>query len=186
VLDAASFADAPVQWGAVLGASLAGAFIDLRYRKLPNALTVPLFLAGVGYWAWTAGFAGVGQSLLAAVVLMVPFVVLFVLAGGGAGDAKMMGAVGAWLGLQTGLAALVAVMISGIALGFAWAAAHRRAGSVMRNLASMVVVFGGSVAARQGVLAAGKAATPREGMTAMPYGIAIFVGLCAAVGVSTL
>ena len=32
----------PLQWGVVIGASLAAAFSDLRTRRIPNALTLPL------------------------------------------------------------------------------------------------------------------------------------------------
>ena len=46
---------------------------------------------------------------------------LFVFAGGGAGDAKMMGALGAWLGLANGVVALVAVALSGAVIGLGYA-----------------------------------------------------------------
>ena len=76
--------------------TLAAAVCDLRTRKLPNKLTVPAFLLGLAYHAiW-------GQGLLFSLGgFAVGFGVLFVLwliGGGGGGDAKLMGALGAWLG----------------------------------------------------------------------------------------
>ena len=176
----------PVQWGAVIGASLVGALVDLRCRKLPNALTVPVFVSGVAWWAWTGGVSGAGESLLAALALMIPFFVLFAFAGGGAGDAKMMAGIGAWLGLEVGLMALLLVMVSGVVLGLAWAAAQGRLREVLRNLGAMFAVFVGAVTMRQGVLTAGRVATPKQGMVAMPYGLAILMGVCATAGVMLL
>lgn len=186
MLDALTIELSPIQWGAVLGASLVGAVVDLRCRKLPNWLTAPLFLTGLAWSAWAGGLGGLGSSFLAALLVMLPFVILFVVAGGGAGDAKMMGGIGAWLGLQAGIVTLVSVMVCGIVLGLAWAAANGRLGSVLRNLGSTVTVWTGSMAAKQGVVEATKTAAPREGMTAMPYGLSILVGVCVAAGVIVL
>jgi Flp pilus assembly protein protease CpaA len=176
----------PVQWGAVLGASLAGAVIDVRCRKLPNILTVPVFAAGLAWGAWAGGLAGLGESLAAGVLVMLPFVLLFLFAGGGAGDAKMMAGVGAWLGLDAGIVALVVTMICGVVLGLTWSAAQGKLRQVLKNLSSMTTVFIGAIFAKQGVLAAGRAAAPRQGMVAMPYGLAIFAGVCVTAGVLTL
>ena len=52
-----------VQWGAVLGASLAAAVWDLRQRRIPNALTLPMLGAGLVYSAWVGGLSGAAGSL---------------------------------------------------------------------------------------------------------------------------
>ena len=36
-----------LQWGVVIGASLAAAIFDLRERRIPNMLCGPLFIAGL-------------------------------------------------------------------------------------------------------------------------------------------
>lgn len=71
---------------------------DLRNRKIPNWLTVTAAICGLlfhvcvlrlpGLWFSLGGFA-VGFGIL---------FVLWIIGGGGAGDVKLMGAVGAWLG----------------------------------------------------------------------------------------
>ncbi len=53
------------------------------------------------------------QALLAAMFLGLPFVILFVFFGGGAGDAKLMAAIGAWLGLSSGIVTLASICITG-------------------------------------------------------------------------
>ncbi|HUT09535.1 MAG TPA: A24 family peptidase [Thermoguttaceae bacterium] len=82
------------------------AVFDARIKRLPNALTVPAFFAGI---LFTAVFGplgslleGVGGRLLFSLGgFGVGFGILFVLwiiGGGGGGDVKFMGALGAWLG----------------------------------------------------------------------------------------
>ena len=82
-------------WLVVLTAAAAGAVTDARERRLPNALTAPLFISGLVFAGMAGGLAGFGDSLLASMLLAAPYLVLFAVAAGGAGDAKMMAAVGA-------------------------------------------------------------------------------------------
>lgn len=168
-------------WLVVLASALAGALCDLKWRLLPNLLTGPVFLAGLTWGAWTGGWRGLAGSLLAAFLMMAPFVVLFVL-GGGAGDAKMMAALGAWLGLRHALSALVCVLLAGGVVGLVAAVAtgqFRRLAGDFRNrfLALTVFIFSGGAAG--GVRASSKTPNVAE-IPTVPYGVAIFLGMCAA------
>lgn len=83
--------------GAVLLAVVAG-WTDLRSRRIPNWLTVPGFVVGVGLNTFVGGRAGLVSALLGALVglgLLLPFVLLRSL---GAGDWKLAGALGAFAG----------------------------------------------------------------------------------------
>ena len=74
---------------------------DLRSRKVPNWLTVTGLvtglayqtIAGEGFLFSLAGF-GTGFGIL---------LVLWLIGGGGGGDVKLMGALGAWLGAESTL-----------------------------------------------------------------------------------
>jgi len=102
-LDVGTMIDGTViQWAVVAGVSLAAAVCDFRTRRIPNALTVPAFAAGLLYALWAAGASGFADAVKVSVLLALPFILLFLFSHGGAGDAKLMGAVGAWLGLQEG------------------------------------------------------------------------------------
>ena len=72
--------------------------IDLRTRRIPNWLTVPAFAAGMLFHIVTGGwsgflFAGGGFAVGFGILLA-----LWLIGGGGGGDVKLMGAIGAWLG----------------------------------------------------------------------------------------
>lgn len=95
-----------VQFGLVIGFTLIAAVCDFRTKRLPNWLTVPCFLAALLFHGvrggLAAGWGGAGSALLTAMAgFAVGFGILFVLwiiGGGGAGDVKLMGALGAWFG----------------------------------------------------------------------------------------
>jgi prepilin peptidase CpaA len=83
--------------GAVLLSLIAG-WTDLRSRRIPNWLTVPGLLIGVTANTVLGRWAGLRASLLGAAVglaLLLPFVLLRSL---GAGDWKLAGALGAFVG----------------------------------------------------------------------------------------
>lgn len=95
-------------------AAVAG-WTDWRSRRIPNWLTVPGLLVGIAANSVAGGWAGAKSSLLGAglgLAVLLPFVLLKSL---GAGDWKLVGALGAFLGPPRLLAALfVAVLVAGV------------------------------------------------------------------------
>ena len=107
----------------VLGLAVALALIagwtDWRSRRIPNWLTVPGFFIGVSVNVIANGRAGLNASLLGAgfgLLVLLPFVFLRSL---GAGDWKLAGALGAFVGWQVLVNLLMgSVFVAGImALG---------------------------------------------------------------------
>jgi leader peptidase (prepilin peptidase) / N-methyltransferase len=103
---------------------LALAAIDLRHYLLPDALTLPLIAAGLAV-AWLIDPARLGDHALGAVAGFIGFAVIAWLyqrlrerEGLGRGDAKLLGAGGAWLGWQAlpSVVALAAVVALAVAL----------------------------------------------------------------------
>jgi prepilin peptidase CpaA len=83
---------------AVIAVAVTACVWDLSTRRVPNALTFGAAGAAIAFALWQNGAAGMGWSLagwLTATALFFPF---FALGGLGAGDVKLLGALGAWLG----------------------------------------------------------------------------------------
>lgn len=100
--------------GAVALALIAG-WTDLRSRRIPNWLTIPGLLAGVAANVALSGWGGLKASLIGAVVglaLLLPFVLLRSL---GAGDWKLAGALGAFVGREVLVELLIgSVFVAGV------------------------------------------------------------------------
>jgi prepilin peptidase CpaA len=129
----------------------------------------------LGYYGWTRGAAGLGLSLAGWAVGVALFLPMFLLRGMGAGDVKLLGAVGAWLGpmgaLWSGLFAIFAGGVMALVVG----ARHRYLRQAFRNLWSLFG-FWRTVGIR-----------PLPGVTVddsvgprLPYGAAIAAGTAAA------
>lgn len=81
---------------------------DLRMRRIPNAITVPMFLAGLAYQAVFHSWAGVADGLIAFAFAFGTLFLLWMVGGAGGGDAKLMGGLSVWLGWQMTLYVVVA------------------------------------------------------------------------------
>ncbi len=83
---------------AVALATLAASVTDLWKFKVYNVLTLPTLLLGLIVSSILGGWSGLGSSLLGAGLGFGLLVVFFAVGGVGAGDVKLLAAVGAWLG----------------------------------------------------------------------------------------
>src|SRR5690349_16601602 len=96
-----------VIWALTLALTAWAGWIDWRTRKIPNWLTVSGFLAGVCANAAFKGWHGALTSLEGAGLGLLILLPMVLVRGLGAGDWKLMGAVGAMLGPLALLAFLV-------------------------------------------------------------------------------
>jgi prepilin peptidase CpaA len=178
--------ESAVQWGIVLGASLAAAVFDARSRRIPNWLTGLLLTSGLIHAALVGGGAGLLDATAACLVLALPYVILFALAGGGAGDAKLMGAIGSWLGLIYGTATLVAVCLSGVIMGLIYAASARRLGAVGASMSALVRATVYPLFGAGSLRDVHHAMPDVKASQTMPYGLAILTGVIIAAAGSWL
>lgn len=99
---------------------------DLRWRRIPNWLTVTGFALGVAYHVAAAAPGGLMTALHGLATALGGFAVgfgllllMWLMGQGGGGDVKLMGAVGAWLGFRLTLDVLVAsavfIVLGGVA-----------------------------------------------------------------------
>ncbi|WZP00651.1 A24 family peptidase [Isosphaeraceae bacterium EP7] len=109
--------------------TLVAAATDLRQFKVYNWLTFPALLGGLLASTWFGGLAGLGQSMAGATVGFCALVVFFAAGGVGAGDVKLLTALGAWLGPRLTLEVCLA---SALAAGlYALVLVVRRGGTMM-------------------------------------------------------
>lgn len=181
---------APLQMGVLCGACLVAAATDIAARRIPNWLTIPMLATGLGYSTLQRGPLGLLDSLAAALILALPYLFLFVYARGGGGDVKLMAAVGAWTGVVPGLVVLFMVAVAGVAMGIVVALTRGQFQTTMRRMADVAQQAAPAVAMGKpqliGAAMTERSLSPSKGdrkpSAPMPYGVAIFAGVCAAVG----
>ena len=148
--------------------------VDARTRRIPNVLSAGAMLAGLGLNTMYFGMTGLGVSLgglLAAGAVLLP---AFAVGGLGAGDVKMMGAIGALLGPQLALAALGLGMIFG---GFIMLAHLTRCGRLKEKLGSTWAMIAAASLARSVEPLRAPANDPNA--VALPYSVPLGIGTVA-------
>ena len=121
--------------------ALAAGITDLRWRRIPNWLTVPAIPIAVLLHAVAGGWPGARLSLLGSVVglgLLLPLVLIRSLGGG---DWKLMGGLGAFFGSQRLLTVLLATLLINGFMALCLIIWKRRVGKTLRNLGRMTAAF---------------------------------------------
>ncbi len=132
-------------WVLALALACYGGWLDWRTRRIPNWLTVSGAVVGLAANAVLRGWHGAVISLEGAGLALGLLLPLVLLRGLGAGDWKLMGAMGAVMGWQAMLSVLfVAVLISAVTAVFQMVAAGRVKSTLVNvmTLAMGFVTFG--------------------------------------------
>jgi prepilin peptidase CpaA len=127
--------------GLTVALAIVAGVMDWRSRRIPNWLTVPGLFVGVIANTAVFGWSGAKASLLGAglgLLLLLPFVLIRSL---GAGDWKLMGALGAFLGPSNLLdVLLVTVLMAGV-MALALIVWKGRVRQTMRNILQILGAF---------------------------------------------
>jgi prepilin peptidase CpaA len=127
-------------WLLTISLTVFASTVDVRKRKIPNWLSVSGIVLGIGVNTAVGGWPGCETSLLGtglALGLLLPLVVLRAL---GAGDWKLMGAVGAFLGWRM---MLVVLLFSIFIAGFLAMMATMRTGRVVATFKNIWTLLRG-------------------------------------------
>ena len=124
-----------------LGLACWAGWLDWRWRRIPNWLTAPALLVGLMVNTLGSGWPGAKASL-EGVGLALGVLLPFVLARGlGAGDWKLMGSLGAFLGPQRTVVVLLGtVLISGL-MALVELVRKRRVKETLTNLWILIVAY---------------------------------------------
>ena len=159
---------AQIIWALTLAMTASAALLDWRSRRIPNWLTVPGLFVGVTVHTMLTGWHGTLFALegagLALVLLLAPVLTRVL----GAGDWKLMGAVGAFTGPAMFLFVLLAsVLISGV-IAIVHMLQMRRVKEMLRNMLVLVRGF-----AAFGINPNPRVSLDNPGSLKLPYGVAV-------------
>ena len=161
----------------VLAAGLAAATaIDLRSRRIPNELTAAMTGVGIALAASGTSGVSVGASLAGLVLGLLLMMPGYALGATGAGDAKLMAAVGAIVGPALVLSAFLFTAVAGGVLAVIVASRRQRLAATLTQTGRLVAAPG---AAPKEIRTAGTASR-------FAYGPAIAIGSVLAVLTQTL
>jgi prepilin peptidase CpaA len=169
-----------VIWACALGLAVWAGWLDWRNRRIPNWLTVPAMFSGLvlsailGLPGWKASLEGAGICLGA----LLPFVLMRAL---GAGDWKLMGALGAFLGFYAVVLVLIGtVLIAGL-MAIVEVIRQRKVLETLKNLWVLFVAY-----STFQVNNARAISLDNPGLLKIPFGVAaalststLFVIMCA-------
>jgi prepilin peptidase CpaA len=112
---------------------------DLRTRKIRNWLTFSLLLTGVVQSFLPGGTVSPGESALGLLTGFALPLLLFIIGALGAGDVKLLTAIGAWIGAAAILQVFVVEAILGMLLVLSQAAVTGRLRMLLRNSAVVAI-----------------------------------------------
>ena len=146
-------------------------FTDLRSRRIPNWLVFPFLLGGIVVSGTLHGWSGIAHSLAGMALGGLLFGVLCWLGGMGMGDVKLCAAIGAWVGPDQLLVALVVTGMAGGVMALCWAAAGGFLGELFRGTGDLILGFG-----RRGLRPHPELVLNNPLTRKMPYAPAIAIG----------
>jgi prepilin peptidase CpaA len=117
-----------------LVAALIAAVTDITRFKVYNLLTLPLLVAGLVYHGMMGGPGGLAMSVVGMVLGAAILLVFYVMGGMGAGDVKLMAALGAWLGLPAIFYVFLASALAAGAYALVMMVAYGSTGEIVVNL----------------------------------------------------
>ncbi len=129
----------------VAGAAAAAA-IDLRTRRVPNALTALLALSGLAYAALGIGHLSVAAALAGFAIGLALMLPGHLFGATGAGDVKLFAAMGALLGPAPIVGAFLYTAVAGGVLAVAVAIGRGRLHRTIGGAARIVATGGGAAA----------------------------------------
>jgi prepilin peptidase CpaA len=149
---------------------------DVRTRRIPNLLTFGGAAAALAAHGVVGGWSGLGLALAgwaAGCALFIPF---FLLGGMGAGDVKLLAALGAWLGPRDALWLAIYASIAGGVVALAIAMSYGYLMTALRNVRNLLVYWWLVGPKPMPALTLEKSDAPR-----LAYAVPIFIGTVATI-----
>lgn len=155
--------------------AIIAAIVDVQHHRIPNWLTYPGIVLGLGLRAVCFGWKGLASALEGCLIAGGIMLVFYVVRAMGAGDVKLMAALGSIVGPQHAVVVLLATAICGGLLGIVYAIYRGRIGSTLKNVGSVLRFH-----AWAGLQAHPDLNLDNPAALRMPYGLAIALGMLYA------
>lgn len=151
---------------------------DLRQRRIPNWLVLGGFSAGLGGVLFHDGWGAFGNSLAASLLGMLAFFPFFLLRMLGAGDVKLFGMVGSFVGTAGLLPIWFYTVLAGGALGIISVLLAGTFPRFIQNLRLLLV----SLIYRSGASSVSLGGMVEQSSARIPYAVAIAAGVAVWLG----
>lgn len=163
----------------VPAATVYASVVDYRERRVPNRLNAALALSGILAQVSYFGAAGLKEALLGMLVGFGMLIVPWMMRGMGAGDVKLMAAVGAWFGpwltlLGCALGMLIGGVIAVVMIMFT--------GKVKEARANLAVILAKCSSRSTMFSDFGSTGSFGSRTTLLPYGIPLTIGSLIILG----
>ena len=156
-----------------------GSVTDVRERRIPNLVTGPAIVAGLMLHTIYGGWRGLGDSALAGVIAGGIFLIFFLAGGMGAGDVKLMTAVGCIAGLSPLPLVVLSTALAGGLFALAVSILHGRLRETLSNVAALLQHHGRKGLAPHPELNLNNVRTLRLPF-ALPIAAGCLIALCTA------
>lgn len=128
----------PVTTVAVLAVVVVAAFLDVKNRRVPNALTLGAAVVALALHSVLNGWPGLLIAASGWAVGLLLFLPLYAVRGMGAGDVKLLAAIGAWLGPEGALWTALYGAVAGGVLAVVVMLARGYARKAVANIAALL------------------------------------------------
>jgi prepilin peptidase CpaA len=167
-----------IPFAVVLMAVIAAGVTDVRSFRIPNFLTLPLAISGAVFHVVVHGPTGLQNSILGLLFGGLVLMLLYLTGGVGAGDVKLLAAVGAWLGVPTIVYVFVVAALAGSLYSFALLFAQGRLTSAVttaRVVLRQLVVVGRHLGSEERVESIVNQADSHKRL--VPFAVMVGIGL---------
>ena len=123
---------------AVSSCCVAATVIDLRTRRVPNALTWPAAVAGIAFAVTGAGRISVAASIVGGLIGLALMLPGYLFGATGGGDVKLLAAIGTFLGPGRTLTAFIGAALAGGVIALVIALHRGRLQATLARVARIV------------------------------------------------
>ena len=151
--------------------ALVGAAFDVKSRRIPNKLTGPSLLFGLALHLTLGGWHGLLNCVAAGLICGGVFLVFYLAGGMGAGDVKLITAVGCLAGLSNTAYLLVLTALAGGVMAIGLALMRGRLKETLMNVGALA-----NHHKNEGLTAHPELNVRNASTLRLPYGLAIAAG----------